>query len=37
VAGVAALGSWISRYAPWLVAGAAAFLAGLGLRMPDAR
>lgn len=32
VAGVAAFSSWIARSAPWLLAGVAAFLAGIGLK-----
>lgn len=32
VEGVAAFWTWLARSGPWLAAGAAAFLAGLGLR-----
>lgn len=32
VVGVAAFGAWLARSAPWLAAGLAAFLAGLGLK-----
>lgn len=32
VVGVATLGNWLARSGPWLAAGAAAFLAGLGVR-----
>lgn len=32
VVGIAAFGAWLARSAPWLAAGLAAFLAGLGLK-----
>lgn len=37
VVGVASFGNWLVRSGPWLAAGVAAFLAGLGLRAGGVR
>lgn len=37
VVGVAALSTWLARSGPWLAAGIAAFLAGIGLSVRDGR
>lgn len=37
VVGVATLSTWLARSGPWLAAGVAAFLAGIGLNVRDGR
>ena len=32
VAGIAALGAWLAKSAPWLAGGIAAFMAGIGIK-----